>query len=223
MDEESRRLIAEFYSNLYHKYGDSVASLAYKSPDLQKMRFAMMAQVQPISRESSVLDVGCGLGHFCKFLRSFGWEGKYTGVDIEPDLIKAAKENLPGDDFFCLDILVDDFNEFIDHVFCGATIQQKPKNCEGYQYMMQMVKKMFSLANKTLVFDVFSGNVDYKNDNNLYVDPDKLIKFCYSLTKRIVLRNDARPYEIMAYLYKNEDKDDYNVYSSWIASMPTIV
>lgn len=223
MDKESRELIGNFYSERLNKYGDSPEALAYKSADLQTKRFILMASVEPISRNSSVIDVGCGLGHFCEFLRKYGWKGKYTGIDIEMNLLNAAKKRLPNDNFVCADILTDNFSEKHDYVFCGATIQQKPKNSDGYDYIKQMVAKMFTLINRALVFDVFSSRVDYKNDSNLYVDPLDLLSFCYTLTNRIVLRNDARPYEIMAYLYKNEDKDDYNVYSAWITSMPTIV
>lgn len=223
MDEKSKEQMNAYYSGLLNEHGDALEALVYKAADQQDKRFALMTDIGHISRESSVLDIGCGLGHLCQFLRNFGWEGKYTGMDINPDMIKTAGERLPEDTFICRDILSEEFNERYDHVFCGATIQHRPKYVDPEEYFEQMVTKMFSLAKKTLSFDIFSGRVDYKDEDKLYIDPDRLLNFCYSLTNRVVLRNDSRPYEIMVHLYREVDKDELNIFKEWTPRAPEIV
>lgn len=223
MDKKSKIAMNTYYSSLLDEYGDTIEALVYKTDRQQYNRFALLTDIGPISREGSVLDVGCGLGHLCDFLRKHGWKGKYTGVDINPDMVRSAKKRLPEDNFICKDILTEDFDKRYDYVFCGATIQHRPKYANPEGYLKQMVKKMFSLTKKALAFDIFSNRVDYTDEDKLYVDPMRLLSFCYTLTNRIVLRNDARPYEIMVYLYKEITTDSLNIYSNWIESPPRIV
>lgn len=223
MDEKSKKDIDTFYSELLHKHGDSTAALAYKNSDNQEKRFALMADLGPVLKQGSVLDIGCGLGHFCQYLRKFGWEGSYTGVDISQDIITAAKRRLPEDNFICTDILTEEFNKQYDYVFCGATIQHRPKYSNPEEYLKQMVRKMFSLTKVALAFDIFSARVDYMDKEKLYMEPASLLNFCYTLSGRVVLRNDARPYEIMIYLYKEASKGEFNIYSGWKPQPPRIV
>ena len=138
-------------------------------------------------------------------------------------MISTAKQRLPEDEFMCADILADEMGGEYDYVFCGATLQHKPKFAESEEYMQRMVETMFSMARRSLVFDVFSKRVDYERDVSLYVDPASLLSFCYGLTTRLALRNDLRPYELMVYLYKNMSIDDWNIYTSSATPDPIIV
>lgn len=223
MDEKSKIEMNEFYSTRLKKYGVRPEALNFKTAEQQNKRFALLTDIEPISSKSSVLDVGCGLADLCAFLRKHGWKGKYAGIDINPDIINAVRKRFPEDDFFCLDILTDKFDEQYDYIFCAAAIQHRPKYSDTKGYLEEMVKKMFTLTKKGLVFDVFSNRVDYMDEDKLYVDPIYLLSFCYTLTNRVVLRNDFRPYEIMVYLYKETSKDSLNIYKMWVPSTPEII
>ncbi len=223
MDEKSKIKMNAYYSKRLKKYGPTKEAIVYKTETQQTNRYALLTAIGPIPKESSILDVGCGLGYFCDYLRRYGWKGRYSGVDINPDMIASAKKRLPSDNFICKDILTEEFNEQYDYVFCGATIQHRPKYGDHIAYVEQMVKKMFSLAKCALVFDVFSDRVDYMDEGNLYISPIRLLSFCYTLTNRVVLRNDARPYEIMIYLYREVSKNTFNMYRNWVPSVPKII
>ncbi|MFC1570456.1 class I SAM-dependent methyltransferase [Candidatus Omnitrophota bacterium] len=223
MDPKSEALMNEYYSKLLGEHGDSLEALVYRAPEQQDKRFALMTDIGPIPHDASVLDVGCGLGHLCEYLRRFGWKGEYTGIDINPDMVKTAQERLPDATFQRVNILEDEFDKKFDYVFCGATIQHRPQFADSYEYMKQMVTKMFSLSNKALTFDVFSGRAEYEDDDKLYIEPSRLLEFCYTLTSRVVLRNDARPFELMMYLHREEDRDEFNIYKTWAEETPRIV
>lgn len=223
MDPKSEALMNDYYSKLLREHGDKLEALVYRAPEQQEKRFALMTGIGPIPKESSVLDVGCGLGHLCEYLRGLGWTGEYTGIDINPDMIKTAQERLPDATFQRVNMLEDGFDQKFDYVFCGATIQHRPEFADSYEYMKNMVTKMFSLTNMALAFDVFSGHVEYKDDDKLYIEPARLLDFCYTLTSRVVLRNDARPFEIMMYLYKEEERDEFNIYTDWVPSRPKVI
>lgn len=223
MDEKSKSEMIRFYSALLAEHGPTKEALVYKDDVQQYSRYAALTSIEHIPGNSSVLDVGCGLGFLSEYLRGHGWKGKYTGVDINPDMIAAAKNRLPKENFICVDILEQGFDDSFDYVFCGATVQHGPKFADPEQYLFAMVRKMFALANRGLAFDVFSDRVDFTNPNMLYVDPMKLLAFCYTLTTRLVLRNDCRPYEIMVYLFNQESKDELNIYSDWKIPDPVFI
>lgn len=146
-------------------------------------------------------------------MQQYGWNGKYTSVDINPDMIQVAKKRLPDAEYLCIDILQERLERTFDYVFCGATIQHKPRYDDAQKYFDNMVCEMFRLANRGVAFDSFSTRVDYRDNDKLYVDPMHLLRLCYSLTSRLVLRNDYRPYEVVVYLYKNESKNEVNIFN----------
>ena len=51
----------------------------------------------PVGRESSVLDVGCGAGRFCRIVADRG--ARVSGLDATPALVEIARERIPDGDF----------------------------------------------------------------------------------------------------------------------------
>tara|TARA_Y100000588_G_C14065068_1_gene843254 strand:- start:104 stop:775 length:672 start_codon:yes stop_codon:yes gene_type:complete len=223
MDSKSRAEMNEYYSALLQKHGPKLASLKFTCEAQQIDRFRLLTSIESMMQSDSVLDVGCGLGHLCSYLRKMGWMGSYTGVDINSDMIKWSKERLPQEIFFCGDILLDELPESYDYVFCGATLQHRPKFEDSRNYLEKMINKMFGLTKKGLAFDVFSNRVDFEDPMNLYIGPDDLLNYCYTLTRRVSLMSHYRPYEMMIYMYKGDEKISGNVYETWSAPTPTIL
>ena len=223
MDSASKEDMNLYYSGLLKKYGATKEAVAYKKEIQQLNRYGALANIEPISRCSSVLDVGCGLGYFANFLSDNGWQGTYTGIDINPELVDVAGKRFTKGKFLCMDLLTDTLDEKYDYVFCGATLQHKPKYDDPLPYLEKMIARMFSLTKRGLGFDVFSDRVDYKRDVSLYVSPSYLLEFCYGLTQRLVFRNDLRPYEIMIYMYKDVSKDSLNTYMNPTIPAPVIL
>lgn len=222
MTNQSMSDIIEYYANRLKKFGATKEALVYSDFAQQEKRYSLMCEVDMIDPHASVLDVGCGLGFFADFLRGKGWKGEYTGIDITQEMVDAAAQRLPGDFFYCSDIRDFQPKEIYDYVFCCATIQHRPQAVEPEQYVKDSVSKMFSLAKKAVVFDVFTTRVDYFEDHILYIKPGRLLDLCYELTPRLTLRNDCRPFEIMMYLYKMTQKDELNIFKEWRTTLGQI-
>ena len=205
MNKKSKNQIVDYYSRLVGKYGDDKKSLGRdKDNSLQARKFGFFEDIIKNDPNSSVLDIGCGLGHLCDFLRLRGWKGKYYGIDITSLMVQCAKKRLPNETFQCLDILTDRFEQKFDYVASIATLQHKPMYDEDpLVYLKEMIGKAYSLSNKALVFDVFSDRGDFFEKDHLYVQPAELLKYCYSLTSVLTLKNDYKSYQIMMFLYKN--------------------
>lgn len=57
-----------------------------------------------LQANQKILDIGCGPGYLIDFLP----DADYTGIDIDVNYIKTAKERYPNDTFYCT--AVEDFN-----------------------------------------------------------------------------------------------------------------
>lgn len=194
-----------YYGRLLNEHGISRKALGLGLEDgvQQRQKFILASKVCEVSTDASILDIGTGLGHLCDFFREHGWLGNFTGIDINLNMVEAARKRLPNDTFLCTDILCDDYSELHDHVFCISAVQHKPVYENPHIYLKKMVTKMFDLARKSLVFDVFSDRGDYYEEDNLYISPNELLDLCYRLTNKLVLRNDFKPFQIMMILFKD--------------------
>jgi len=209
MDIKSRELISKQFSDLVQEHQGGMKSIhSTKSNYLRKHQDLKFSYVNNYLKESdSLLDVGCGLGDLCVFCRKNGWKGKYTGLDISDKMIEFTQKRLTNDDILEVDILEDDYQDKHDVVVSISTIQQEPLYDNGEKYLKNMIEKMFILSKKIIIFDVFSNKfVDHIRKGNLYVDPLKLLDYCYTLSNRLILINEYNPFQIMIILHKESSK-----------------
>lgn len=96
---------------------DDARRVGWRDPLEQAFRYELVYQ---LLSEGSVLDVGCGMGDLCGFLRSRGFEGAYHGVDLRCDFVEVARARW-GDHFEECDIR--EFDADFDWVVAiGTTI-----------------------------------------------------------------------------------------------------
>src|SRR5262245_27910761 len=121
MDPFSKEQILSFYNFHLKKFGDRPEALRW-TPQGQLKRYHMLADIaEPAELNGSrVLDYGCGTGDFYRFLKRRGITVKYTGVDINENFIRLAKEKYPECTFRVMSA-DDDLNGFYDYIFiCGV-------------------------------------------------------------------------------------------------------
>ena len=214
MDDQSKKEMNQYYSNLLDIHGPKREALGigFETDDQQREKFNLVRETLSIDAHDSILDVGCGLGYFCEYFRQLGWKGHYTGIDINENMIQAAKLRLPDEDFVCADISKNHSLKDHDHVCCIATLQHRPKYAEPWDYLKEMINAMFKHTQKSLIFDLFTTKVDFMKDDNLYADPLRVLEHCYTLTNRLMLRNDYRPFQYMMSLYKDNLKNEKNTF-----------
>lgn len=212
--------INEMHNILFHhnkrleKYGESQQSLDVNG---QTVRYCISAEIG-ISKDSSVLDVGCGFGDFYGFLKYQRIKVNYYGVDINENFIKIAKKRYPDTTFEVRDIERQRFTKKFDWVIgLGLTTMTDDNHNKN------LMKEMFRICNKGVVIDFLTSYVNYKVRGFHYTSPEKMFKFSKSLTKRVSLRNDYKPFNFCLYLYKNDKRNKESCFIEYYMSLPKML
>jgi 2-polyprenyl-3-methyl-5-hydroxy-6-metoxy-1,4-benzoquinol methylase len=190
-----------YFTSLTTKYGIDIKALDWGSLESQQLRFAVLSQVGVLNG-TSVLDVGCGMGDFYNWLQKKGFDIKYTGIDITPKMIEISRKRFPGICFEqkdLLDVKKKTFKSY-DYVFTSGIFTYRQN--EPFDFLKEMVKQMFKICRKAIVFNSLSCWAETKVDGEFYADPIKTLIFCRFLTPWVVLRHDYHPRDFTIYMYK---------------------
>ena len=139
--------IYELYKNLYSKYGNSPASVKARNTVQQSLRFKYLLECLSIKNNESVIDIGCGLGDFSKYLRKNKIKCKYLGVDFLEEFIDVAKKKNKSDSnskFTKLDIHKQKFPKNYDWLILSGLFNDKDKNSE--KSMIKIITKMAAFS-----------------------------------------------------------------------------
>ncbi len=207
-----------YFEELLHKFGPTHRALDWNSAESQDHRFTAMLQSrfygEPV-KKPSVLDVGCGVGDLFGFLlkhpETFPDGFTYTGCDISPALVTAAREKYPEGSFEVQDILERPPQKKFDYVFaCGVmTIRTAPSQQVHDQYVEALLKQMFQLSVRAVAVDFLSEwflkslpDTSWHKERYTYFEPSTILQMVNSLTRRVVLRHDYDPAEFCIYLLR---------------------
>jgi ubiquinone/menaquinone biosynthesis C-methylase UbiE len=204
--------ILGFHNKLFNEFSISEKSLGLGAG--QSIRFQVLNEIGDL-RNSTILDVGCGFGDLYRFLEKKKLNVKYHGVDINQNFIDIAKKRYPHGKFELRDIEKNPFTKKFDYVF-GAGIF----SLASFKNAKPIIEEQFRICKKGVAIDFVSTYVTYKDDYLFYTNPEKMFKFAKTLTKRVTLRHDYKPYEYCIYLYKNDKISNANHFQGHFKSMP---
>lgn len=192
--------INHFYETLLNTHWIfSPNTLSYNSTYTQEIRFAVLSNVMDISWKS-VLDVWCGLWDLYGFLTKQWYKDfSYTWVDILKWMISKAKEKYPWIDFIQSDFLSYHTWENVDIIFASWAMSFKVK--QGKKIYFEMIKKMFSLSNQAIAFNMLDTRKHPDDETFITYTVPEIYELCCSLTDKLIIRQDYLPYDFTFYLY----------------------
>jgi 2-polyprenyl-3-methyl-5-hydroxy-6-metoxy-1,4-benzoquinol methylase len=95
--------IAEYYDNCFKQHGDSNLGVDWPNYEDTLTRHQVMYEI--IKKENStLLDFGCGLGHFNEWLVNNDKQIQYSGLDINEGFYNTCKSKFPNLSFYNIDI-----------------------------------------------------------------------------------------------------------------------
>jgi SAM-dependent methyltransferase len=206
---QSKTDLIRAYRERLQTHGPGSEAVQYADRDSHYARFAVLADVDPDM--TSVLDVGCGLGDFCHYLRARGNSARYHGVDIVPEFVDLANTSFAGDAAAQASVLDAETGELPtghDYAVLSGVFNNTMK--DNWGFMTRTLDRMWAAADRGIAFNAMSTYVDYRDPDLYYVDPMELFAYCKSkLGGHPVLRHDYTvrpggfPFEFAMYVYKS--------------------
>jgi len=210
--------MVEYYESLFEKHGYHYRALDWKDPVGQKIRYQVLYSITSFFSKKkgiSVLDLGCGLGHFYGWLKDSkllkDQKIDYTGYDISPKLVEAAKKKYPEAKFEVRDILEGYFTDRFDIVICSGIFNIiLSDEAEHDSFVKEMLKRMYEASNLGVAVNFLSVAGEYyapdkkpgEKEVYFYFKPEDIVNYVRSFSPKFVLRHDYHPGDFTAYLLK---------------------
>jgi SAM-dependent methyltransferase len=165
----------------------------------QEIRFEKLIEIGDL-QNSKILDLGCGLGCLYGYLKSHGWRGDYTGIDLLPSMVKEARIRFPEARFEVRDILENPTPEQWDYVLISGIFNHRVH--DNWEWMEQIMKAVLKSARKGAAFNVLSSESGWWDSELFYAPPAGLERKAneWSAGKYKLVRGYL-PEDLTVYLY----------------------
>lgn len=189
------KIVAAYEARLA-EHGFDVEALKSGGHGKQFARHSLHANLFDLSGRS-VLDVGCGIGMFYRFLRNRGVPfGDYTGIDIVEPFLDYDRRMYPEARFLTFDIGSDPVEPLKpDVVFMSQIFNARYAEADNEAFAKHVVERFFKGAREGLVVDFMSSYVDYREQEHHYFLPEAMLTFAKSLTPYVALHHDYLRFE----------------------------
>ena len=149
-----------------------------------------------------VLDIGCGLGHFCRFLHERGLRCTYHGYDLVPEYVAACKEQYPDGQFHERVLPRDGIEGQYDVIVLSQVLNVRLLRSDNMRVLERMLTLAFEHARHCVSVDLLSSYVDFREDHLFYYAPEAVFRLAKKLTRRVSLRHDPHPFEFCIQLFR---------------------
>lgn len=147
-----------------------------------------------------------------QFLRERGWRGRYTGVDIVPDLLSVARVRHPEIELHQPGIVTEGGNlKPHDFVIASGVFNARLKVGDNRMHICEASHRMHALSRIAVCVDFLSTFVDFEKPEAWHTDPDWVLAEARALTRRILLRLDYMPFEFALFLFRDDSLSERNV------------
>jgi SAM-dependent methyltransferase len=191
--------MSDHYLPLIEEHGDSFRAVDWGSAKGQQVRFQILSEVGGLAH-TSVLDVGCGVGHLVESLVAAGFAGDYQGIDLLPEMIKAAHKRHPDRVFKVADIVKDNRELQADYVLGSGLFTFGDR-----ELLESTVRAMFAACARATAFNSLSAWASDKEGGEFHADPFATLSFCRTLTPWVSLRHDYFSHDFTIYMYRDNE------------------
>ena len=192
------------YERRLAEHGFDVAALKSGGLGKQFVRHSIHAQLFDLEGRR-VLDIGCGIGMFYRFLRNAKVNMReYVGIDIVEPFLEFNRRSYPEARFLSMDILRDPIEAFEpDVVFMSQIFNVRYQTADNNAVARAAIERFFAIAREGIVVDFMSSYVDYREAQHHYFEPETMLQFAKGLTRFVSLRHDYLPFEFTLALRKS--------------------
>lgn len=199
---EHHRRLENYYRPLLDEHGDRYRGVGWVTEHLQTVRFEVLSGVGDI-RHASILDVGCGVGHFLDWLTERDYDGAYTGLDVQGSMVEMARAAHPADKFPKARFECAEFLDVADDYQADFVMASGIFPLADMKLLQRTVTAMLNSARTGAAFNCLSSFTPRRDPPTfMFANPLEVFAFCSGLTKALLFRHDYLPQDFTVYLYK---------------------
>ncbi|MDQ0273387.1 class I SAM-dependent methyltransferase [Cytobacillus purgationiresistens] len=211
MDNLTNQIYKTFTQDFYQKdlegITDTYQDVQWGSKASQNIRFEYLYKLfnENTSDRVSILDVGCGLGHFYKFLiENNKPDVLYTGLDIHSTFIEFLRTKYPNNNFINKSLFELEVDNKFDYLVASGIFNIGNIDINMDQYLKSSIEKMFNLCDKGIAFNLLSHFTPkhYIGAIETYFNPTDVLDFCFNFTNKINLYHSYRLNDFTIIMYK---------------------
>jgi SAM-dependent methyltransferase len=180
--EATHAALRDFYHASLAEHGTgSSRAVGWNDAGLQRLRFALLAQVMEGSEPVSVADFGCGTGALFAYLAARQEPpplGAYAGYDLAPDMIGAARTLF--DDPRARFVVGTEVTDDADYVLASGALTIRPGvSDEAWAaHVRDVLRTLWAHARRGLAFNLLSDEFEYPNPDVYRGDADEWAQWC---------------------------------------------
>ncbi len=202
--------VVDHYERQLQRHGPTAQGMDWKDSASQELRFDVLCSVCDLDGRS-LHEVGAGAGHLVDYLAARGIDAEYSGSDLSPAMIAAARQRHPQVRFRLLDILRAPELPLADVVVCSGLFHVKLDHPDEAwrEFLWSMLRRMFTMCREAMSFNLMTDQVDFRSPTLYYADPAEVLEFCRrELSRYVALRHDYPLYEYTVHVYREASSAD---------------
>lgn len=194
----------QYFSKLLEEGVDEHYAVAQSKISHLK-RFDKMVELGDFNR-MTLLDVGCGMAGFYAFLKERGIDVQYTGVDINPHMIRAAQERYPHlrDRLWVHDIIEGPLDETFDYVISVGPLNLKFADDLNMELTGKLIRAMYQTATKGMAISMTSSWTQKPHPDTFYYDPAAMMREAGAFCRNVRLDHTFLPHDFVLFCYKRD-------------------
>ena len=190
------------YQKSFKRHGIDPKALQWVSKDAAEVRYRELTADLDFEGRT-ILDIGCGFADIIPFIERVGNNFSYIGMDLMPEFIDAAQKKYPKHKFIVGDYFGNPLEDKHDITLTSGTLNSRIEN--AIEYRKNAIKLMFDNAGEVLAFNMAGGYPQPKSRKGgrvYFVDSLEILKYCISLTPKVIFRHHYRLKDFTVVMFK---------------------
>jgi len=191
----SRSLLERHYRPRINSRDKGHIILDWEGEEAHLGRFAVVVSELELAGKS-VLDVGCGIGDFYRYLQERSISpSRYTGIDILPEMVQEARSRSPEAHFIHGDMFAETLfaDKSFDVVFSSGIFNLNMGN--NRDFIIHALSRFFSISRQWVVFNLLDPRHYVQNERYFYLDPNDAEQIITEFTESWYIIRDKVPFD----------------------------
>lgn len=200
LDPDDVAEVVRRYRQRIAEHGPTFASLNSGSEEKQAIRHGVHASALR-GANPSILEIGCGLADFYKYLLQHKRDCSYHGYDIVPEYIDECRRTYPEAKFTLRNVFIEGIEGVFDTVVMSQVLNNRYQKSDNMQVMQRALELAFEHTRVSVSVDMISTYVDFRNPDLFYYSPEEIFRVAKAISPRVLLRHDYRAFEFCIQLF----------------------